>query len=699
MFGLYQQWTCILLRELVYYCSALQHFFEAQKVKIRRITLKNIKSYKDETTFSFDDRLNILIGPNGGGKSNLQKIIALILSTYFIHQYDFKEDGDEARIEQINLWNPRVLRQNLDRYFGDESDQVITLELIPEASDIRNIKLIAENLDKFNEQLAYWESPRESYSPIEYIDELEAADSFTYRLVNLEFEEVEKEGPSSAFREYLRTFFIFMRLSAHVADVDLTSPVFFFFSERATGRSSFIQSNQITENNYFSGYRSVYQAAMGESTNLLQWGTQHFIKIYWKALNEAGQRKDATAHELMVQNPDVKVLHKYLSKLGYEWQIATDFEQVSYSIALMKGEHAITSDKFSSGEREIVHFLLAMFALNVTDGLILVDEPELHLHPRWQRIFLGLFRDIAPERNNQFVISTHSPVFVTQDTINTITRIYGSENGSKKVALVDVELPEKRSLVRMINSQNNERIFFADKVILVEGITDRLVISSLVEAATERFSKNEAIEIIEVGGKHSFIQYQKLLNALETPSSVIADQDYLREVGSKKVKDLFVKDGGKALKSLTKGKKSADAAKLMQLLGEAIKSGDTAKLKNFLEYIQSRHLKLKAGLTKEEEEVLSDELNAMREANVWILSQGEIEAYLPGGVSQLSEIIELLEDRNWIVQLENVDRRRELIEMTCSVVRAEAEQSRELLDDVVRGNAPFRATSERVQKV
>ncbi len=53
-------------------------------------------------------------------------------------------------------------------------------------------------------------------------------------------------------------------------------------------------------------------------------------------------------------------------------------------------------------------------APNVKDGVVLLDEPELHLHPRWQRVFLGVFREIAPSRNNQFVITTHSPVFVSR---------------------------------------------------------------------------------------------------------------------------------------------------------------------------------------------------------------------------------------------------------------------------------------------
>ena len=77
--------------------------------------------------------------------------------------------------------------------------------------------------------------------------------------------------PAAAFREYLRTFFIFIRLSSHLEDVILTAPVFFFFSERTANKNISIQTSQITDQSYYSGYRNVYQAAMGESTDLFLW--------------------------------------------------------------------------------------------------------------------------------------------------------------------------------------------------------------------------------------------------------------------------------------------------------------------------------------------------------------------------------------------------------------------------------------------
>ena len=129
-------------------------------MKIKRLSIRNVTSYQDEVHFAFDDSINILIGPNGGGKSNLQKTLALVLSKYFIQQYDFKHNDNEAAIEPVNLWNRRVLQRALAPYLGCEAEeQLITLEIAPEAADVENIRTIGANLERFNEHLSYWEKP------------------------------------------------------------------------------------------------------------------------------------------------------------------------------------------------------------------------------------------------------------------------------------------------------------------------------------------------------------------------------------------------------------------------------------------------------------------------------------------------------------------------------------------------------------
>jgi putative ATP-dependent endonuclease of the OLD family len=479
-----------------------------------------------------------------------------------------------------------------------------------------------------------------------------------------------------------------MRVANKVPQAPLSSPILFFSSDRAFTKSFDVGAGDLTDDNYHNGFRTAFSAATGQ-TNLLQWGAQHFVRTFRRAQAKASAVRDKVTDDFLRNDPDVQLLDRYLGKLGYDWTFAFDQDQTRFRFALTRGELVIYNDYFSSGEREIVHFLLAMFTLNVRAGLVLVDEPELHLHPRWQMIFLGLFRDLSLERANQFVICTHSPVFVTPDTINSVIRVYkGGTEGSRKVALSEVSLPNKAQLVRMINSQNNERLFFADRVVLVEGPSDRLVFASLLEAAAARLGDNSAVEVIDVGGKHNFGSYQSLLDALQTPWTVIADRDYLAEIGPPAVKALFTLDNKRAADAILEDKKSLDRATLLDAIRSAIGARDFDSLASILGHIEARHRTLKTGLTAEESAAVVASCLHLSERSVHILD-GEIEDYLPTSVRGMPSIVEFVSDRNWIVNVPAEDKRRHLAEIACHVLGIVDSSRKDLVEAAASGAKLF----------
>jgi len=68
----------------------------------------------------------------------------------------------------------------------------------------------------------------------------------------------------------------------------------------------------------------------------------------------------------------------------------------------------------SSGELCLLFNILAIAGVIQNDSLILIDEPELSLHPKWQEDFIPLLCDIFSNYNGcHFVISTHSPNIVS----------------------------------------------------------------------------------------------------------------------------------------------------------------------------------------------------------------------------------------------------------------------------------------------
>ena len=64
-------------------------------------------------------------------------------------------------------------------------------------------------------------------------------------------------------------------------------------------------------------------------------------------------------------------------------------------------------NELSSGEKQLFLRTLAIKMLNPENSIILIDEPELSLHPKWQQRIVDVYRKIG--KNNQVIIATHSP--------------------------------------------------------------------------------------------------------------------------------------------------------------------------------------------------------------------------------------------------------------------------------------------------
>ena len=81
------------------------------------------------------------------------------------------------------------------------------------------------------------------------------------------------------------------------------------------------------------------------------------------------------------------------------------------SLSVRKDQTEYRLDELSSGEWQLF-YSLANLVLNVrNDSLILIDEPENSLHPRWQTEYLGLVRDLIKHAEGcHVIIATHSPL-------------------------------------------------------------------------------------------------------------------------------------------------------------------------------------------------------------------------------------------------------------------------------------------------
>lgn len=161
-----------------------------------------------------------------------------------------------------------------------------------------------------------------------------------------------------------------------------------------------------------------------------------------------------------------------------------------------------------------------------------IEEAELYLHPHKQREFYNNLKKISGDANTQVIITTHSSHFVRMDDYKNLALI---RKPSKEIGTIknqccndifdpDSEEKQHYKLVHYINPDNGE-MFFARKVILVEGESEKVIFPYL----SERLGLFKSdVSIIDCGSKFNLPLYIDLLNHFEIPYVVIFDEDPMK---------------------------------------------------------------------------------------------------------------------------------------------------------------------------
>lgn len=84
-------------------------------------------------------------------------------------------------------------------------------------------------------------------------------------------------------------------------------------------------------------------------------------------------------------------------------------------------------NQLSSGEKQLFLRTLSIKMLEPENSIILIDEPELSLHPKWQQQIIEIYEKIG--KNNQLIIATHSPHILGSVSRENIFLLSKNENG------------------------------------------------------------------------------------------------------------------------------------------------------------------------------------------------------------------------------------------------------------------------------
>jgi len=194
-------------------------------------------------------------------------------------------------------------------------------------------------------------------------------------------------------------------------------------------------------------------------------------------------------------------------------------------------------------------------------NLLFIEEPEAHTHPQMQYVFIknikellgnGINREDGDNRDLQYIISTHSSCIVADSDFDDIKYLKRSkENGvvAKNLKGLKKEYGSKTTQYQFLKQYltiSRAEMFFADKAILIEGDTERILVPALMRKVDieEKRKYNLAdeqdehlpllsqnISVVEVGAYSQI--FEKFIDFLGIKALIITDLDAVDESGKK----------------------------------------------------------------------------------------------------------------------------------------------------------------------
>jgi predicted ATP-dependent endonuclease of OLD family len=176
------------------------------------------------------------------------------------------------------------------------------------------------------------------------------------------------------------------------------------------------------------------------------------------------------------------------------------------------------------GGLSLVRSIAALVEARVGGLVILIEEPELYLSPPAQRHLHRLLRRLSARGRNQVIYSTHSPTFLGIDRLDELVLVRHDDRTGTKL-LQPAALPQKHAF-RMHAEIDADRaeMFLSRAVLFVEGRTEKFAFPFVFEALGYD-ADQEAIVIIDCGGKGNMPFFAEICNATGIPYVIVHDHD------------------------------------------------------------------------------------------------------------------------------------------------------------------------------
>jgi predicted ATP-dependent endonuclease of OLD family len=613
---------------------------------IKSLQISNIYSfeyYEDinkAPIIEFEDGLNIIIGPNGSGKSNLVEIINQFFKRYLIKQVVVDESFIDSKKSnpEVNLQNTiREIEVNQgdlskNRNFTDK-DMKVKMEIQITTNDTDNLKLISGNWSKISTYFAkYTKSVPFSVAenPVGYEDRI-----FTIELT------ISKTGypnhpslscdPSNSFTDLMFNYLRYNLYLQKIIDLanryenqnlPLLKNTFVLLGSNRDYTSIGQEYNAMSsspENTEEEIIKSISNEGTKLTTNsepsifqYVKYRLSSLVNLYIRENLEGITASKGGDPYTRLQNSEYfnSLNESLASNLGLNLRITSTIRNgFRFTFHDNRGREKNIRE-MSSGEKGILHFIFTAYGYDVRDGLIVIDEPELHLHPKMHKTYLELLQEIRKKNSIQIIMITHSSYFIDQNTIHNTTRFFKNESDYTKSIKPNLSLDDY-DLIQIISYSNSSKIFFTKKLILVEGPHDEYFYNFYIDILKKnRGIISEDFEILPIGGKNQLRKWQEFLDKFRITYYFVGDLDNITEMTT-----LFPNDKKRELEDKFRSSNHAE-----NMISKKKTIRDKEYQIEFIRYIKT--------VQPDDWKIIEKSIEKNYANNIYILKSGELDNYL-----------------------------------------------------------------------
>ena len=145
--------------------------------------------------------------------------------------------------------------------------------------------------------------------------------------------------------------------------------------------------------------------------------------------------------------------------------------------------------------------------------LLLIEEPEAHLHPQLQNTFFEYLNELDKDENFQIIVSSHSPTITAKTKLKNLTIL---QNKNKKIIsthIRNISLSEDNLVfLKKFLDVTKSQLFFAKGVLLVEGISEAILLPIFAKIMGKQYDlEKNGVEVVITG--IAFSHFAKLFNS------------------------------------------------------------------------------------------------------------------------------------------------------------------------------------------